>query len=539
MVLNPAVLQTKRSRSASHNPTKRPNSWFLVVAVVLVALLFLAPFGYLLIGALGAGRRVLEIVGSEQIRQPLLNSLLLGFSVAGLSAALGTGLALLVSRTDLPGKRIWRAALALPLVIPSFVGATALLAATGSGGLLAAIPQLEGFWGAFLVLTVFTYPYVYLPVLARISATSPATEEASRLLGRPPLATVGTVLLPQLKPAIVGGSLLVFLYVLSDFGAVSLLRYDTLTHVIYASRLFDRDLSLTLGLILALLALAVTLLARGSVDKALPGVTRSPARALYELRGWRHLGVLVAATPVFFGIVVPVAVFATWVLRGSDTIGIGYSGLKDDAGFLIAPIGGSATAAVSAAIAAVVITMPVAFAVVRRPGQLFRLAGAVVTSVFALPGLVVALALVSWVLDAPDFLASLYQSFPLLILAYVLHFGAQSLRSTQSALGWVPSRFEEAAATLGARPFRRFLTVDVPIVAPGLLAAGGLVLLSTLKELPATLILAPIGFETLATVIWKAAEDGFFAEVGIASLALIALSAGLTWLLVLQRELAR
>ncbi len=539
MALGSSVQKPGDTRQPAVSTRKKSASWPLRVVVALVALLFLAPFVYLAMGAVGSGPRLLEIVGSQQIRQPLFNSLLLGFSVAGLSAFLGTGLAVLVSRTDLPGKRVWRTALALPLVIPSFVGATALLAATGSGGLLSAIPQPEGFWGALLVLTVFTYPYVYLPVLARVMATSPSAEEASRLLGRPALRTVWAVLLPQLKTAIVGGSLLVFLYVLSDFGAVSLLRYDTLTRVIYSSRLLDRELSLTLGLLLAVIALTVTLLARGSVEKSLPQVTRSRSRALYELQGWRYPAVLAAATPVFFGILAPIAVFVTWVIRGSSTIGIGYSGLGDDAGFLVAPVAGSTVASLSAAVAAVIITMPVAFAVVRRPSRLFHLAGAVVTSVFALPGLVVALALVSWVINAPTLFAPLYQSFPLLILGYVLHFGAQSLRSTQTALGSVPSRFEEAAATLGAGPMRRFATIDAPMVAPGLLAAGGLVLLSTLKELPATLILAPIGFETLATVIWTAAQDGFYAEVGITSLVLIALSAVLTWMLVLRRELAR
>lgn len=538
-MLGQIAAESEPTRLVVRRRSKKRASWPLAVAVTIVALLFLSPFLYLVLSALEMGPRLLEIVGSEQIRQPLFNSLLLGVSVAGLSAVLGTGLALLVSRTDLPGRRAWRTALALPLVIPSFIGATALLAATGRGGLLAAVPQPEGFWGAFLVLTVFTYPYVYLPVLARVLTTSPSAEEASRLLGRGPLPTVTAVLVPQLRTAIIGGSLLVFLYVLSDFGAVSLLRYDTLTRVIYASRLLDRELSLTLGLVLASIALMVTLLVRGGVERSLPQVTRARSRVLYELQGWRFLAMIIAALPVFLGVLAPITVFVTWVVRGSSTIGLGYSGLGDDPGFLAAPVAGSTVAAVAAAVVSVVVTMPVAFAIVRRPTRLFHFAGAVVTSVFALPGLVVALALVSWVINAPSMFAPLYQSFPLLILGYVLHFGAQSLRSTQAALGSVPSRFEEAAATLGAGPMRRFATIDAPIIAPGLLTAGGLVLLSTLKELPVTLILAPIGFETLATVIWSAAQDGFFAEVGVASLVLIALSAVLTWLLVLRRELAR
>ena len=126
----------------------------------------------------------------------------------------------------------------------------------------------------------------------------------------------------------------------------------------------------------------------------------------------------------------------------------------------------------------------------------------------------------------------------MLVFAYVLHFGAQSMRTSQAAIADVPRRYEDAARTLGVKATRRFLAIDLPLVMPGVLTGGGLVLLSTLKELPATLLLAPIGFETLATRIWSAAEDGFFAEVGITSLVLITLSGVLTWILILRRESA-
>ena len=164
-------------------------------------------------------------------------------------------------------------------------------------------------------------------------------------------------------------------------------------------------------------------------------------------------------------------------------------------------------------------------------------AAAIVTSVFALPGLVVALAVVFWAIQAPGPLASLYQSFPLLVLAYILHFGAQTLRSSQAAIDAVPRRYDDAARTLGVGARRRFLTIELPLLMPGVIAGGGLVMLSTLKELPATLLLAPTGFETLATQIWGAASDGFYAEVGITSLVLLAVSGLLTWLFVLRPQL--
>ena len=151
-----------------------------------------------------------------------------------------------------------------------------------------------------------------------------------------------------------------------------------------------------------------------------------------------------------------------------------------------------------------------------------------------LPGVVIARSLVFWAIDAP-IVERWYQTFPLLILAYVLHFGAQATRAAHVAVGAVPQRLGDAAATLGAGRVRRFLTIDLPLMTPGLLAGAGIVMLSTMKELPATKLLAPPGFETLATEIWSAGESGALAQGAVASLALVALSALLTWLVVLRR----
>ena len=135
----------------------------------------------------------------------------------------------------------------------------------------------------------------------------------------------------------------------------------------------------------------------------------------------------------------------------------------------------------------------------------------------------------------PRALSALYQTVPLLIVAYVVHFGAQALRSSELAVGSVPRALDESAVLLGASPWRRAATVHLPLMLPGLLAGGGLVMLSVLKELPATLLLAPIGYETLTTRVWGAFEDGFLAEAGFAAIALVAASALLTWLIVLRR----
>ena len=514
---------------------RRPSG--LGLAVALLGLLFLFPVGYLTWGTLSLGGDFWATVGSERTLRPLRNSLLIASATAVSCMVLGTTLAWLVARTDLAGRRFWRVVLPLPLVIPSFVGATALLSAFGRGALVPFFPRIEGFWGAFIVLTALSYPYVYLPVLARLSTTVPAMEEAARLLGSRPLRTLTRVVIPNIRDTVAAGTMLVFLYGLSDFGAVALMRYDTITRAIFSARLFDRATSLTLGLVLAVLALVVAAIERTATPDRRSGKGIGREQVRYPLRRAAVPATALATGVLGVALVAPVGVFLLWVIRGSTTVGVGYSGIGDSLGFLIRPVLNSAVASVVAGVCAVAVTLPVAYSAARRRNWLSTSAAASVTSVFALPGLVVALAMVFWAIQAPGPLAAVYQTFPLLVLAYVFHFGAQSMRASQAAISDVPRRYEDAARTLGVTTRRRFLTIDLPLVTPGLVTGGGLVLLSTLKELPATLLLAPIGFETLATRIWNAAEDGFFAEVGITSLVLILLSGLLTWLFVLRREL--
>jgi iron(III) transport system permease protein len=175
----------------------------------------------------------------------------------------------------------------------------------------------------------------------------------------------------------------------------------------------------------------------------------------------------------------------------------------------------------------------VAIATTRRPNAPSQVAAAAVIGGFAIPGLVIALALAVLTLNTPA-LNGWYQTLPVLVGAYVIHFGSQAMASTESAVRAVPNDLRESSVLLEPSRTRRWARVDLPLMRPGLVAGGGLVMLATLKELPATLLLAPIGFTTLATEIWGAYEEGFYATTGVASLVLIALSAALTWALVLR-----
>jgi len=533
-------------RAATRRTPAAPAPRWLAATTALVACVFATPLAYLVVRGLAEGGTLRAAWASGRTLMPLARSLTLGVAVAAAAAVLGTTLAWLVARTDLPGRRVARLLLPLPLVMPSFIAAFALLAAFAPGGLLAGLlaplgverlPAFEGFWGALYVLTLFTYPYVYLPVAARLGQLPASLEESARLLGRGPAGAFRTVVLPQAAPAVWAGTLLVFLYTISDFGAVQLMRYQTLTSSIYASRVFDRTGALAQSLLLGMLAVAVVAAERS--------VTRGQRGARLERRGsrplrvpldrWKAPAAALVAGVVGLALLAPVGVLGFWAVRGALAGSTRAGALVGDLGGLAGPARNTAVLATVAALAALLAVLPVAYLTTRHASRLAGGANAVIVGGFALPGLVVALALTFWTLQAPKPVALLYQTQALLVFAYVVHFGSQALRAAQVAVAAVPARLDDAARTLGAGRVRRLLTVELPLALPGLLAGGGLVLLSTMKELPATLLLAPPGFETLATKIWNATEDAFLADASLAALLLLLLSGVLTWLLVVRR----
>jgi len=512
----------------------------LKLTTVGVGAVFAAPIAYLLVSTVSLGGDFLGLVSSPRTLGPLSRTLSLAAASALACALIGTTIAWVTTKTDLRGARVWLILASLPLVIPSFVGAAALRQAFGQGGLVESImgwpiPRPYGFWGAFTAITILSYPYVVIPVAARFRALPRSLEEGARMLGSGPWAVFWRVVLPQSWNVILGGSLLVALYAVSDFGAVSLMRFDTLTRAIYSARLFDRPTSVTLSLILGLLALAAAGSQQIGTRSTNPGSLATGSQPVIRpLGAWRPVVTLSLVGTVGLGLFAPIAVFAFWWLRGSAAIGAGFEGFGDSLAILASPALNTAVASILAAVVAVGCALPVAYMTARHRNRAGNLAATFMLGGFALPGLVIALAVVYWSLSSPVFV-SFYQTLPLLILAYVIHFGAQALSATQDSVRALGSRVGEAARTLGAGTFRRLITVELPIMIPGLGAGAGLVLLSTMKELPATLLLAPIGFRTLATQIWNAAEDGFLAEVGVTSLALILISGVLTWFLVLRR----
>ena len=535
----PALIGAARRAAGIRGPL------WLWVAALIIAALFAIPVGYLVVRNITEGSATLSILFSRDTADPLVNTLLLAGSVSAASAAVGTLLAWLTMRTDLPLRGAWRVICPLPLVLPSFVAAAALLAALSPGGLaeealnplgLEAPARIEGFWGAFFILTAVCYPYVYLPAAARIGGLPPSLEEASRLLGEGGLGTFRRVVWPQVRTAVQAGTLLVFLYVVSDFGVVKLMNYQTLSTNVFVNRLYDAPLAFALGLILAVVALAVAGLERASAKRSLTQLAPGGVRARRVALGpWKAPATLAAFLAVGAGLLAPVFVLAWWAFRGLAGTGSGFDRTSVDLAALAEPALNTVIAAVVTAAVAVVVVLPLAYLTSRYGGRAAEAVHAIVAGSFAVPGLLIALAVVFMALRVPG-LDFLYLSLPLLIFAYVVHFGVQALRSAEVGVATIDQRLEEAARTLGAGRLRRLLRIDLPLMAPALAAGGGLVLLSTMKELPATLLASPIGFETLATRIWNANEDSFLADMGLASVVLVAVSALLTWLLVIRNS---
>ena len=509
--------------------SRRRPSLALTLAAVLVAALAMLPLAYLGVRALGADARAWEVVLRPRTLVLVGDTVGLVVAVTASSCVIGVVLALLVERTDLPLRRVVGVAAALPLVIPSYVVALALIAAVGPGGLLGQGSWIFGFPGAWAALTLATYPYVYLLAAAGLRRVDPALEEAARSLGRSPAQVLREVTLPVLRPSVGAGAVLVSLYALSDFGVVSLMRYDALTRAIFTQyrSLFDRTPAALLGLVLVLLTAVVLVLeargrGRGRVVRGGAGGLR-PA-VVTPLGRWRVPAALAVGAFGALALLLPVATLVGWALRS----GAVRPGLGDLAGWALGSVGVSVAAAAVATLAA----LPVAALAVRRPGRLARVLERTTFAANALPGIVVALSLVFFATRAAP---PLYQTLPLLVFAYVVRFLPQALSGTRDALGRVDPALEQAARGLGAGPGRTFGRITLPLVAPGLLAGATLVFLSTMKELPATLLLAPIGFDTLATEVWSATGTSSYSQAAVPALALIALSAPVVYALQLRR----
>ena len=539
------VLSRPRGSTGSHassaaERTHPPTPWFLAVAGLVIAGLALLPLIYLVIRALGAEESAATFLLRPRTLAVVAATVGLGVLVGVGTVAVGVPIAWLTTRTDLPGRRTWAVLTAIPLAIPSYVVGFAFLAFFGPRGTLQGLlaplgvdrlPSIGGAFGAALVLTLVSYPYVSLAARAAILRTDPALEESARLLGDRRMTVFRRVTLPVLVPAIAAGALLAVLYALSDFGAVSLLQFDSLSRAIYLQygASFDRSLAAILALVLVSITFVLTwgetrLRARAG---SYAGRPRRPP-SVVTLGRWRWPSLIFLGLVVGLALVVPVGTIAWWLVRGiaqGEPLQLVLDVALDS--FLVGGV---------SAVLAVVLALLVALLAARYPSRLASFVGSATFAGYALPGIVVALAMVFL---ATRTLPILYQTIFLLVAAYGLRFMPQAIGILRSGIGQLGRGAEEAGRTLGDGALRAFMRITLPALRPALVGGAALVFLTVVKELPLALFLAPIGFDTLATEIWDAASSGFYARAAMPAALLLALSVATVALLLRAEERPR
>ncbi|MBE2196092.1 MAG: iron ABC transporter permease, partial [Anaerolinea sp.] len=498
----------------------------------------LLPVIYLIIRAVQAGEAGIKYLFSGRTFTVIGNSLMLTLAVTLSSVLIGTLFGWLTSRTDLPLRRLWLISGLLPLVIPSYIGAMTFTAAFGTKGYLqamlaplgvAALPSIYGFFGAWLVITLFTYPYVVIPVRTALLNADPALEESARSMGLNAWAVFRRVTLPQLRPALGIGIVLSALYTLSDFGAVAIMQFDAFTRVIFVqyTSSFNRGLAAVLSLVLVVIALGLIVLERrlschSRNYRIGVGASRKPRPI--RLGRWRFPALLFCTSLVMLGVGTPLLVLLAWLHQGVQR--------QIEMPALGVPLQNTLAASVLAALTVGAAAIPLAILGARARGRVARWLVQLTFLGNGLPGLVIALSLVFFAANA---LPGLYQTLPILVFGYVVRFLPLSVGATRSALTQINPRLEEAGRSLGFSSWRVALRVTVPLVRTGALGGMALVFLNTMKELPTTLLLSPIGFRSLTGQLWSAQNDAMWTQAAAPALVIIVVSA-LSLGLILRRD---
>lgn len=547
-------------KPAASWPHRRPLGW-LGVSAVLVACLMALPIlsvatNTLLPGTPGTWPHLASTVLPGYI----VTTIWLCLGVGSLAALIGVGAAWLVTHFEFPLRRSLEWALVLPLAMPAYVMAYAYtdalqFAGPVQGWLRATMgwtradywfPEVRSLGGAVVMFAFVLYPYVFMLARAAFLERGAALLEAGMSLGLSPWQGFRRISLPMARPAIAAGVALALMETLADYGTVSYFAVQTFTTGIYRAwfSLGDRVAAAQLAMCLlgfVVLVLALERQSRGAARFHGPGLRSKPSRGL-PLTGWAAFASIAACVlPVLIGFVMPAGLLLHLALTDGDAqFGMRFFTL---AGNSVMVSGLTATLAVALAVL-------VAYARRLDPRPLTRGAHWAVELGYALPGSVIAVGLLIPVARADNLLAQwLLSTFgwhtgliftgtiAALVFACLVRFMTSALQTVDSALHRVTPHMDDASRSLGLTPAQSLRRVHLPLLRRGLLTAGLLVFIDVMKELPATLVMRPFNFDTLATQAYTLATDERLAEASTATLAIVAV--GLLPLLVLCRQIAR
>ena len=526
----------------------------------LVALVCLLPLLSVALAAATGGTETLGHLADTVLWRYTATTLVLVVAVGAGSLVLGVGAAWLVTMTRFPGRRALEVALVLPLAFPAYVLAYAytdlldhpgvvqatLRAVTGWGPRDYWFPEIRSTGGAAAMLTLVLYPYVYLLTRAAFLQGSGTAFLAARALGASPLSAFLRVSLPMARPAVVAGVLLVVMETIADFGTVAHFGVQTFATGIYQSwfAMADRAAAAQLALGLLSFALLVAGLERlGRSERAsVPAGRRHEEAAPIVLRGWRGwVAAGLCAVPVTLGCLLPAAVLAG-MARGSgqDLLSDRYLGF----------VGNSLTLACAAAAVTVVGAVAVGYAQRLRPGPVTSAAAGVARLGYAVPGGVIAVGLLvpfaafdnavdGFMREAFGVSTGLLLtgSIWLLVTAYAIRFMAAALGAYEGGQATVNPNMDAAARALGQTPMGTLRRVHLPILTPSLATALLIVFVDVMKELPATLIMRPFDFDTLAVQAHRLASDERLDGAAVPSLAIVAV--GLLPVVLICRQVGR
>ena len=511
MPASPARVWRRRDRrGGASNP-------LLVAAASAVSLAALIPLGFIVWVMLGAGwQTVFRLVFRDRVGELLLNTVLLETITIPLSILLAVTLAWLAERTDLWGAKVWALLAVAPLTIPAFVHSYAWISVA---------PGLHGLAGGVLVSVLAYFPFLYLPVAAQLRRLDPAVEDVAASLGLGPWQVFFQAVLPQLRFAICGGSLLIGLHLLAEYGLYVMIQFDTFTTAIFDQFQvsFGGPYANSLAAVLVLccfLLLAIEARARGNERYARVGAGSPRPQTLRSLGRAMGFWMLIPASTAALAIGVPLFTLARWLAVGgasvwhADEIG---AALLQTVGF-----------AVAGGVLATVVAIPMAWLSVRTRGRLPRALEACHYYAGSLPGVVIALALVAITVRVA---LPLYQTVVTAVFAYVLMFLPRALVGLRGSIAQVPTELEQAAMALGRTPAQAIWQITMRLALPGAAVSMALVALGITNELTATLMLAPNGTHTLATRFWAYSSEIDYAAASPYALMMLLLSLPMVFLL--------
>lgn len=493
----------------------------LVLCIVTVALV-LSPVAITLVQAFEGGvSAAVHAIDASSPGELLKYTVLVAAIATPLCGVLGLACAWLVERTALPGRRVWMLLLVAPLTVPPFVTSYAWATLSTS---------LQGLLGASGIIVFSYYPIVFLLVIVALRNLDPALEESARSLGLGAWRTFFRVILPQLRSALLGGMLLVVLDTLVEFDAFVGLKFQTFATDVYSQ--YQLSFSTSGAAALSLLSIVLCLillfgeagLRRNANYVPLgQGARRAPAR--YRLRRSAPIALICVASVVAVGLGLPVGMLVYWFTQSSHA---GFSIASENLHYLWPATLTSVGLGVGSALVAVVLSLPVAIAVVRHRGWVATVLERATYLSFALPDLVAAIALAY---AASHYIPSLTGSYALLVLADAILFVPFAVVALRTTFGQIEPALEDSARSLGAGPLRVFWRVTLPLARPGLAAAGVLVFAFVLGDVSTPQVLLPPDAYTLATEFVANSSTVAFAAAAPFAAVLIVLAMISTYIL--------